>query len=105
MQNWVCANCAPAAILAASLFGRRAGARPVGHVHRIGKGAQWLRLAQKILTVAGDRRRDLGSDRELPRLKPLLQAGSRSRRFVHGLSGVADAMDGRGWKDALIYRL
>jgi hypothetical protein len=45
----------------------RAGAGAVGDVDRVREPGERQRLAQQILRLAGDWRRDLGGDGELPR--------------------------------------
>ena len=60
-----------------------AGAGAVGDVDGIGQPAQRPRLAQQVVGVAGDRRRDLGGDDELARAQQLFKA--RSRRSRHGI--------------------
>src|SRR5262249_42795425 len=55
----------------------RAGAGAVGDVDGIRQAGERLRLAQQVVRVARDRRRDLGGDDELPRAQQRFQARSR----------------------------
>src|SRR5262249_23136431 len=52
----------------------RAGAGAVGDVDGIRQAGKRLRLAQQVVRVARDRRRDLGGDDELPRAQQRFQA-------------------------------
>jgi len=55
----------------------RAGAGAVRDVDGIREAGERERLAQQVIGVARDRRRDLGGDDELSRAQQLFQARSR----------------------------
>src|SRR5262249_15853451 len=55
----------------------RAGAGAVGDVDGVRQAGKRLRLAQQVVRVARDRRRDLGGDDELPRAQQRFQARCR----------------------------
>ena len=70
-----------------------AGAGAVGDVDGIREAAERPRLAQEVVGVARDRRRDLGGDDELARAQQLFQARSRlSRHGIHLWSGGVGAI-------------
>ena len=55
----------------------RAGAGAVSDIDGIRQAGERQRLAQQVIGVARDRRRDLGGDDESPRAQQLFQARSR----------------------------
>ena len=70
----------------------RARAGAVGDVDGVGETAQRQGLAQEIIGIARDRRRDLGGDDELAGSQQLFQARSRlSRRWIISVR--------RSWRD------